>query len=71
MAKILISCMGDVMDNCSVCNKVYVMGKSSRNYAYEGFCSRYCYKFDIGNYKVTKGSYPEIAVHCQTCAKDS
>ena len=70
MDLITISCLGDIMDNCKVCDKLYTMGKASRNYAYEGFCSRYCYKFHTGNYKITNRTYPQISVHCQTCAKD-
>lgn len=71
------------METCKVCGTNYAMGKSSRNYVYHDYCSRYCYEFDKrGLSKVTvtikpktrQGPYknvtwPAIEVTCQTCAQ--
>lgn len=70
------------MDICQVCQTSYTMGKSSRNYDFEGFCSRYCYEFDSRNLikenKLFDKSavvhesevWPQIPVKCQTCNED-
>lgn len=71
------------MESCKVCGTNYAMGKSSRNYLYTGYCSRYCHEFDKRglskvtvtiNPKTNQGSYdhvtwPAIEVTCQTCAQ--
>ena len=56
------------MDKCNVCSKPYTMGKSSRNYSYEGFCSRYCHEYDRQNLSHKANKWPAIEVICQTCA---
>jgi hypothetical protein len=56
------------MDNCKVCSKSYTMGRSSRNYSYEGFCSRYCYEYDQQGLSTKDGEWPAVEVICQTCA---
>lgn len=70
------------MNTCQVCQTSFTMGKASRNYDFEGFCSRYCYEFDRQNLtKETKlfdksavvhesEIWPQIPVKCQTCNKD-
>jgi len=37
------------MDTCQVCKNKYKMGSASRNYVFEGYCSRYCYEFEKQN----------------------
>ena len=54
------------MDKCNVCSKTYTMGKSSRNYSYDNFCSRYCYEHDKRG--LSNKKWPAIEVICQTCA---
>ena len=71
-----------VMDTCKVCQTNYKMGRASRNYDFEGYCSRYCYEFE--KQKLSKEIklcdksavihkievWPEISVVCQTCNQD-
>ena len=56
------------MDKCKVCRKSYTMGKSSRNYCYEGFCSRYCHEYSRRGLSHKANKWPAIEVICQTCA---
>ena len=56
------------MDTCNVCSKAYTMGRPSRNYSYDNFCSRYCYEYDKRGLSNKANQWPEIEVICQTCA---
>jgi len=43
------------------------MGRSSRNYIYEGFCSRLCYLMEDRGH--APGTRPDITVICEACAE--
>lgn len=55
------------MKVCNHCDRNYQMGRQSRNYIYEGFCSRLCYLMDEGGH--APGTKPDITVICEACAE--
>ena len=55
------------MQECKHCSRSYQMGRQSRYYIYEGFCSRLCFLMDEGGH--APGTKPDITVICEACAK--